>query len=106
MRTIEVTDSNLNELAQKHKFLVVDFFSDYCPPCKMMEPIIEELASQFKGKIVFGKLDVSENKVAPEHYGVTGIPTLLVFKDGKHVDSIVGLKLKQNLIDYFNKLLE
>ena len=104
-KPIKITDDNLNDNAQKYKILIVDCWAEWCPPCKMMLPIIDELANEFKGKIVFGKLDVNENKVAPANYNVSGIPTLLIFKDGKHVDSIVGLKPKDNLIEYFNKLL-
>ena len=70
--------------------VVVDFYADWCPPCKMMEPAVEKLADEFAGKVKIGKLDVDINQELAIRYGVMGIPTLGLFKDGKLVDRLVG----------------
>lgn len=102
---IEVRDSTLNELAQKQNFFVVDCFATWCPPCRMLEPIFEELAKEFSGKITFGRLNVDENRAAAAHFKITGVPTLLIFKGGKHVESIVGLQPKEKLTGFFRRLI-
>ena len=70
--------------------VVVDFWADWCPPCKMMEPAVETLAEEFAGKVKIGKLDVDVNQDIAIRYGVMGIPTLGLFRDGKLVDRMVG----------------
>jgi len=70
--------------------VVVDFWAEWCPPCKMMEPAVESLADEFAGKVKIGKLDVDANQDIAIRYGVMGIPTLGLFKDGKLVDRMVG----------------
>ncbi len=84
------TDSNLKEIIESGKPVVVDFWAEWCGPCRMVAPIIEELAKDYEGKVEIGKLDVDENTDTPAEYGIRNIPTILFFKDGKVVDKQVG----------------
>ena len=77
--------------------VLVDFFSNYCPPCKMLEPIFEELTKEFEGKIKFLRLNVDENREIAAKYGVMSIPTLILFKNGQENKRIVGLRTKEEL---------
>lgn len=87
---IEVTDSTFANIIVKYPLVAVDCWAQWCAPCRMIAPIIEELAEEYAGKIVFGKLDVDKNTEIPMQYGIMSIPTMLVFKNGKTVDRIVG----------------
>jgi thioredoxin 1 len=89
-KPIEATDSTFANIVNSHPFVVIDCWAQWCAPCRMIAPIIEELAKEYAGKIVFGKLDVDKNTEIPMQYGIMSIPTLLVFKNGKTVDRIVG----------------
>lgn len=87
---IVVTDASLKDVIRDYTTVVVDCWAAWCPPCRMIAPIIKELANDYAGKIVFGKLDVDENQRTAGEYGIMSIPTILVFKGGKLVDRIVG----------------
>ena len=89
--TVEVTDRNFAETVNKQGLVVVECWAVWCSPCRMLGPILEELARDYAGKIVFGKLNVDENHDIATEYQILSIPTMLVFKDGKLVDRIVGL---------------
>ena len=89
-KPIEVTDGIFKETIQNHSLVVVDCWAPWCAPCHIVAPIIEELARDYAGKILFGKLNVDENREVAAQYQIMGIPTLLVFKDGKLADRIVG----------------
>ncbi len=81
---------------------LVDFWADWCQPCKMLAPIVEELADEYKDKVLVGKVNVDDNPAIATKFGIRGIPTLLLFKDGKVVQQLVGVKSKaeiQKLID-------
>ena len=78
------------DVLQAAEPVVVDFYADWCPPCKMMEPAVDSLANEFAGKVKIGKLDVDSNQEIAIRYGVMGIPTLGLFIDGKLVDRLVG----------------
>ncbi|MCW4020674.1 MAG: thioredoxin [Candidatus Bathyarchaeota archaeon] len=94
---VEVTDLNFDAVVKKGGVVVVDCWAAWCAPCRMIAPIIDELAKDYAGKLVFGKLNVDENrKVALEHQ-IMSIPTLLVFKNGELVDRIVGVKPRKIL---------
>ncbi len=84
-------------MVKEHHLLVVDCWAAWCAPCKLVEPIIEELASDYKGKIAFGKLNVDSNQSVAAQFGVTSIPTLLIFKDGELVGQKVGAQPKEAL---------
>ena len=87
---MEVTDSTFNEIVKKHGLVVVDCWAAWCAPCHMIAPIIEELAKDYAGKILFGKLNVDNNRKVPLQHQIMSIPTILVFKDGELVDRILG----------------
>ncbi len=93
---VHLDDDNFDkEIAQGTT--LVDFFADWCGPCRMMEPLIHELADELKGKVKVGKLDIEKAQKTTATLQVTSIPTLIVFKDGKEVNRIVGLKDKDSL---------
>ena len=96
-KPITLTDANFNSTVAKHGLMVVDFWAPWCGPCRMVGPIIEELAGDYAGKVAFGKLNVDENPVTAGTFGVQSIPTLLIFKDGRLVDSMVGAAPKAYL---------
>ena len=77
--------------------ILVDFYSNWCPPCKMLEPIFEELTKEFEGKIKFLRLNVDENREIAAKYGIMSIPTLILFKNGKEEKRIIGLRSKEEL---------
>jgi thioredoxin 1 len=89
--TVEVTDQNFVETVSKGGLVVIDCWAIWCSPCRMLSPIIGELAKDYAGKIVFGKLNVDENRDVALEYQILSIPTILVFKNGSLVDRIVGV---------------
>lgn len=92
------TDSNFeNEVLNSDVPVLVDFYADWCGPCKMMAPVIEELSTQYEGKAKIGKLDVDQNGVTAQKYRVMSIPTILLIKDGQVVETVVGAVPKQQL---------
>ncbi|MHC1631396.1 MAG: thioredoxin [Methanotrichaceae archaeon] len=94
---ITVTDSSLDELIAKYPLLVLDCWAEWCGPCKMIAPVIKELAKDLKGKVVFGKLDVDQNPRIANKHGIMAIPTMLVFKNGRLIDQMVGAYPKSTL---------
>lgn len=91
----EFTDANFKEIAiEKSGVSVVDFWAEWCGPCRMITPIIEELATEYKDKAVIGKINVDNNPETSMKFGVMSIPTILIFKDGKLVDKHVGATTK------------
>ncbi len=102
----EFTDINFQEEAiDKGGITVVDFWAEWCGPCKMIGPLVEELATEYKGKANIGKMDVDNNQETPLKYGVRAIPTIIFLKDGELVDKQVGAVTKQVLKDKIEKLM-
>ncbi|MGE0771640.1 MAG: thioredoxin [Cyclobacteriaceae bacterium] len=89
-KTIELNDSNFDDAIKGDKPVLVDFWAEWCGPCKMIGPVVEELAGDYEGKAVIAKLNVDENPQVTARFGVRSIPTLLVFKNGEVVDKQVG----------------
>ncbi|AKG91155.1 thioredoxin [Geoglobus ahangari] len=94
---IKVDASNFDDVLAKHKNIVVDFWAEWCMPCRMIAPIVEQLAKEYAGKVVFAKLNTDENPMIAGRYGITGIPTLIFFKNGRPVDKVVGALPKAEL---------
>lgn len=87
---IHITDSDFESLVQKYPLMVIDCWAAWCGPCRMLAPIIDELAKDYAGRVVFGKLDVDENPRTAMNFRIMSVPTLLIIKNGKLVDQIVG----------------
>ncbi len=92
---VELSDAEFDQFVSRYPLVVVDFWAEWCAPCRFMAPVIRELASEMAGKVVFGKLNVDYNPVTATRFGIMSIPTFIVFKDGKPVDAIVGAMPKQ-----------
>jgi thioredoxin 1 len=104
-KTLEITDSNFNDVISKNKTVLVDFWAEWCGPCRMIGPIVEELANEYEGKAIIGKLDVDSNQESSVKYGVRSIPTILTFKDGEIVDRQVGAVPKETLTNIIDSQL-
>ena len=94
---LQVTDADIDENIKKYQTIVIDCWAPWCGPCRMVGPIIEDLAKEMQGKIVFGKLNVDENPQTSAKHKIMSIPTMLVFKDGNLVDRLVGAVPKDQL---------
>ncbi|MEM2237178.1 MAG: thioredoxin [Candidatus Caldarchaeum sp.] len=94
---VELSDLNFKQFISSHSFVVVDFWAEWCAPCRAIAPVVKELAKQYAGKVVFGKLNVDENPHTASEYGIMSIPTLLFFKNGRPVDMVVGAVPKRYL---------
>jgi len=103
---LELNSSNFDEEVKKHPLLVVDCWAPWCAPCRMVAPVIEELARDYQGKITFGKLNVDSNQLIAMGYGIMSIPTLLIFKNGQLVDQKVGALPRKTLEPELTKHLE
>jgi len=102
---LQVTDGDFEQqILQSDKPALVDFWAAWCGPCRTVGPFIEELAGEYAGKIKVAKLNVEENKETPTKYGIRGIPTLILFKDGKVVDQIVGAVPKARIKELLDRV--
>ena len=97
-KPIEVNDSNFDQMVLQAKMpVLVDLWAPWCAPCHMVAPVVEELASEYDGRVSFAKLNVDQNPRTASRYGIMSIPTLLIFKDGKPISNIVGFRPKAEL---------
>ena len=101
----EFTDANFDELLSSNKVVVADFWATWCGPCKAMGPSIDELAVEYEGKALIGKVDVEENNDLAEKYAIRSVPTIIFFKDGEMVDKQVGAVPKAVLESKIKNLL-
>lgn len=102
MKSIEITDSNLKELIDSEGLTVIDFWAPWCGPCRIMGPVIEQLA-EANEDVQVGKLNVDENGVSAAAYGIRSIPTIILFKDGQKVEQIAGTRRLDDLQQIVNK---
>lgn len=102
---LEFTDQNFDEILKSDKPILVDFWAEWCGPCRMVGPIVEEISNDFDGRAVVGKVDVDSNPNISTKYGIRNIPTILFIKGGEVVDKHVGAAPKNVLADKLNKLL-
>lgn len=102
---LQITDQNFSEYLNSEKLLIVDFWATWCGPCRMVAPIIDELATEYEGKVNIGKCDVDENNQLPGQYGVRNIPTIIFVKNGEVVKKLVGAQSKNDLKKEIDALL-
>lgn len=104
MDNITLNQQNFDEITSKGVVLV-DFWATWCGPCKMMAPNVEEIATEYKGKVTVGKVDVDECQELATRFGIMSIPTLIVFKDGEKKEVLVGYRLKMQIAQVLDKYL-
>jgi len=106
MKPVELNENNFEqEVIKANMPVLVDFWAVWCGPCKMIEPIVDELAAEYENKLKIGKVNVDNNQQIAMQYGIRSIPTLLIFKNGKVVEQIVGAAPKKSLMDKLSKHL-
>jgi thioredoxin 1 len=103
---LELTDQNFDEIVlQSEKPVIVDFWAEWCGPCRMVGPIVEEIGKDYQGRAIVGKLDVDSNPAVTQKFGIRNIPTVLYFKNGEIADKQVGAVPKSNLVNKLEALL-
>lgn len=100
-----VSDANFSEMTKKHSLVFVDFWAAWCGPCRMMIPMIDELAREYAGKVVFVKLNVDENQKTASNFGIMSIPTFVIMKDGSETARLVGAMPKEKLKEELKKYI-
>ena len=104
-KPLHVDEGEFDEIVGRYPLVVVDFWAEWCGPCRMIAPIIDELAREYAGRVVFVKVDVDRNRRLAMKYGIMSIPTLMIFKDGKPVDMIIGFQPKPAIKEIINQYL-
>mgnify|MGYP002525417052 FL=1 len=100
-----ISDENFNQIIEENPIVVVDFWDEWCGPCRAMNPIIEELSLIYENKIVFAKLNVDKNPISPSKYGISSIPTFLIIKNGQVMNSIIGAITQELFEEKLNEYL-
>ena len=104
MAVVINNDNFQKEVKESDKIVLVDFFATWCGPCKMLSPVLDQVADELKDKVVIGKLDIDESLDLAKEYEVMSVPTMILFKDGKEVDRIVGLRQKAQILEAINNI--
>ena len=102
---LTITDDNFDNTVKTNALLVVDFWAPWCGPCRMVGPVIEQLAAEYAGKAAFGKMNIDENQMVPSSFGVMSIPTIVVFHRGQAVERIVGAYPKAHIEATFKRYI-
>jgi thioredoxin 1 len=102
---LQITDTNIEEVLKTDQLVIIDFWAEWCGPCKMVGPIIEQISEEYKERVTVGKLDVDNNDDTTSKYGIRNIPTVLFIKNGEVVDKVVGAGPKNMFTDKIDKLL-
>ena len=102
---IHVDDASFKSAQSENRILLIDCYADWCGPCKMLAPVVEQLALEYNNKVKVGKLNTDDSPMTAQQFGIMSIPTLLFFKDGKLADKIIGVVPKQEIEKRLNKLL-
>ncbi len=105
-KPVELNEKNFREIMSNNENVVVDFWAEWCAPCRMVSPVIEELAKEYAGRVVFAKLNTDKNQDIASKFGISAIPTLIYFKRGRPVESIVGAMPKSELKKWIEKNLQ
>ncbi|MCJ2520895.1 MAG: thioredoxin [Candidatus Thermoplasmatota archaeon] len=101
----DITDDELEDLVKGESRLVVDFWAPWCQPCKVITPIVEELAEQYQDGVAFVQVNIDDNARSPAKYSIMGVPTLLFFKDGQLIDRVVGVAPRARIEEVLKKIL-
>lgn len=101
-----ITDGDFEETVKRNPLLVVDFWAPWCGPCRMVGPVIEQLATEYADKVTFAKMNVDENQLVPSSFSVMSIPTIVVFKNGQAVERIVGAYPKAHIEAAFKRHIQ
>ena len=103
---LQIADANFEELVNSGKPMVLDFWAEWCGPCRMVSPIIDELATEYEGRVTIGKMNVDESDDVVGRFGIRNIPTVLFFKDGKMVGKVVGATAKDKFVEKIEAMLK
>ena len=104
-KSITVTDADFNQFISKYPLVLIDCWAEWCGPCRMLAPTIDELATEYRGKIVFGKLNTDNNRAIGMQYNISSIPAMLVFKNGEFAGQIIGAVPKEQIIQQLQPLM-
>lgn len=105
MAKVFTTENFKEEVLEAASPVLVDFFADWCGPCKMMAPVVEKLAAEYDGKIIIGKCNIDENMPLAQKYRVASIPTFMIFKGGEVVDTFLGLTSEDEMCEHIEKVI-
>ncbi len=104
--TQQISDAEFDDIVRNNPVVMVDFWAEWCGPCQMLGPVIDQLSEELEGKVKIVKMNVDENKGVPGKFGIMSIPTLLVFKDGNMVDRMVGVLPKDMISEHLQKFMD
>ena len=102
---LEITDETIDDITKSHGLTIIDFYADWCNPCKVVAPILDELSEEYKDQVTIGKLNIDENDHSVDYYGIRSIPTILFFKNYEVVGKINGVSTKEAFINKINNLM-